>query len=203
MKNVYLFFTAILMAALIAGCKSNDDVPVSKNPRMLKLASPILINYDSTVVELADYLQRPGKIDSMTADPTLSVTLSADSARMTIKPTTRDFPRLSTLTIWSEGFPYSLLLEKTTKTRFWFTFDPKNKKYKRVQIAGQMNDWNPAQGYMFQKDNKWIIDLDLFPGKYQYKLILDGNDTDPATRFGLRRFRRIQFNSYGRESEYS
>lgn len=181
MKNVYLFFTAILMTALIAGCKSNDDVPVSKNPRMLKLASPILINYDSTVVELADYLQRPGKIDSMTADPTLSVTLSADSARLTIKPSTRDFPRLSTLTIWSEGFPYSLLLEKTTKTRFWFTFDPKNKKYKRVQIAGQMNDWNPAQGYMFQKDNKWIIDLDLFPGKYQYKLILDGKwHTDPA-----------------------
>ncbi len=181
MKNIYLFFAAVLITAMMTGCKSNDDIPVAKEPLMLKLASPILVNYDSTVIQLADYLQRHGTIDSITVDPTLTANLSADSALLTLKPLTRDFPRLSTLTIWSGGFPYSLLLEKTTKTKFWFTFDPKNKKYRRVQIAGQMNDWNPAQGYMFQKDNKWVIDLELFPGKYQYKLILDGKwHTDPA-----------------------
>ena len=37
-----------------------------------------------------------------------------------------------------------------------------------------MNDWNPSGSWLFLKDNKWYADLYLFPGRYQYKLILDG-----------------------------
>ena len=147
---------------------------------MIKLTAPVRINSDSTVLVLADYLVRPKQIDSMKLDPTLKATMSADSAQLVIKPAERDFPKLSVLKIWSKGYCYSLILEKSTKIKYRFTFDPKNKKYKRVLIKGQMNEWNPSAGYMYDRDGKWNIDFQLFPGRYQYKLIIDGKEkSDP------------------------
>jgi len=183
MKQLLLFLTTMSLWALLQGCSSNNDIPVSKEPQMLKLAAPILVNADSTVIELADYLVKPTWIDSLKTDPALSAVISADSTIMVIKPLERDFPKLSVLQIWSKGFSYSLLLEKSNKLKFRFTFDPRNKKYKRVQIKGQMNEWTASAGYLFEKDGKWHIDFQLFPGKYQYKLILDGREkSDPNNR---------------------
>ncbi len=180
--KIITFFAAGLLLSLLS-CKSNDDILVSKDPQMLKLTAPILVNADSTLIELADYLLRPSQIDSFTLDPALRAAISTDSALMVIKPADRDFPKLSVLKIWSKGFSYSLLLEKSTKLRYRFTFDPNNKKYKRVQIKGQMNEWNASAGYLFEKEGKWHIDFQLFPGKYQYKLIIDGKEkSDPNSR---------------------
>lgn len=173
MKNLYVLFLFIA-AASFTGCQSNDDIPVAKDPQMIKLASPIVVEFDSTVVTLADYLLRPGQIDSMMFDPVFTIVVAPDSSTMTIKPQRRDFPRLSELKIWSKGYPYSLLLERTTRIYYRFTFDPQNKKYRKVLISGQMNEWTPSKGVLFEKDGKWHIDFRLFPGKYQYKLILDG-----------------------------
>jgi cyclomaltodextrinase / maltogenic alpha-amylase / neopullulanase len=176
MKLKHISFIAAGLMALVWSCKSNDDILLSKDPQMIKVSSPILIDADSTTIELADYLLRPNQIDSLGLDKSLKAIISADSTQMVIRPVDRDFPRLSILKIWSKGFSYSLLLEKSSKLRYRFTFDPGNKKYKRIQIKGQMNEWNAASGYLFEKDGKWHIDFHLFPGKYQYKLILDGKE---------------------------
>ncbi len=176
MKFKHLPIIIPIIALAFSSCKSNNDIPVAKEPQMIKLTAPVRINSDSTVLELSDYLLRPREIDSLKADPSLRCMISADSSKLVIKPTDRDFPKLSVLKIWSKGFSYSLVLEKSTKMRYRFTFNPKNKKYRHVQIKGQMNEWNPSAGYLFEKDGKWHIDFQLFPGKYQYKLILDGKE---------------------------
>ena len=185
-KNMKINILPIITTGLalsLWSCSSNNDLPLAKDPQMIKLSAPILLNNDSTLLVLADYLIRPTWIDSMELDKSLNASISADSTLMVIKPVDRDFPKLSMLKIWSKGFSYSLLLEKSTKIKYRYTFDPKNKKYKRVQIKGQMNEWNAASGYMFEKDGKWHIDFQLFPGKYQYKLILDGKEkSDPGNR---------------------
>ncbi len=169
------------MIILVAGCRSNDDVPVAKDPQMLKLAAPVVINLDSTAIRLSDYLLRPNEIDSFGLCPDLRAEITPDSMLMVIRPVSQDFPKLSELKIWSKGYPYSLLLERTTRIGYRFTFDPGNKKYRRVQIKGQMNEWNAAAGYLFEREGKWHIDFHLFPGKYPYKLILDGREvSDPA-----------------------
>jgi cyclomaltodextrinase / maltogenic alpha-amylase / neopullulanase len=180
MKKSTLFFFALAVAALFQGCSKNPEVPVSKDPAMLKLAGPILIGQDSTILELQDYFTDPKKIDSVFIDPSLEFAISVDTLQIMIKPVVKDFPLFTVLKVWIEGYSYDLLLEKSAKTHFWFSFDPKGKKYKKVRIAGQMNDWNPSGSWLFQKDNKWYADLFLFPGRYQYKLILDDKwSTDP------------------------
>jgi len=183
MKIKHLPFLITTLAISLWSCSSNDDIAVPKEPQMLKLAEPILISSDSTVIRLSDYLLNPSRIDSMEMDKSLRATISSDSAQMVIKPAGRDFPKLTVLTIWSGGYSYSILLEKSTRLRYRFTFDPKNKKYKHVQIKGQMNEWNAASGYLFEKDGQWHIDFQLFPGRYQYKLIMDGKEmSDPDNR---------------------
>lgn len=179
---IYLLLAGILL--FTQGCGSNDDIPVAAEPQMLKLAAPILVStLDSTVITLGDYFLYPNKIDSVKMASQLTFRITADSTLMIIQPVDRNFPRLSVMTVWSKGYPYSLLLERSAKMRFWFTFDPGNKKYKRIQIKGQMNEWNAAAGYLFEKDKKWHIGLELFPGKYQYKLIIDGREIcDPGCR---------------------
>ena len=180
MKINRLILILSAVSLTLWSCTSNNDIPVAKEPQMVKLSAPIRINADSTVIQLSDYLLRPKQIDSLKADKSLSIVISADSAQMVIKPRERDFPKLSVLAIWSKGFSYSLLLEKSTKMKYRFTFNPGNKKYKHVQIKGQMNEWNPSAGYLYEKEGKWHIDFQLFPGKYQYKLIIDGKEKNDA-----------------------
>jgi len=46
---------------------------------------------------------------------------------------------------------------------------------KKVQLAGEFNNWDP-NSHPMQKDDGgfWKVALRLAPGKYQYKLLVDG-----------------------------
>jgi 1,4-alpha-glucan branching enzyme len=46
---------------------------------------------------------------------------------------------------------------------------------KKVQLAGEFNDWDP-DSHPMQKDDEgfWKVTLRLSPGKYEYKLLVDG-----------------------------
>ena len=174
MKHFCLFLIFCSYMVLLQSCSHGIDIPVSKEPQMLKLPAPVTVNTtDSTVIELGDYFLYPRKIDSFFVDKSLTARITNDSSKMILHPGEHSIPWLSVMTVWSKGFSYSLLLERNRKISYRFGFDPGNRKYKKVQIAGQMNDWNPAAGYMFLKDGKWYFDLHLYPGKYQYKIVCD------------------------------
>ena len=57
-------------------------------------------------------------------------------------------------------------------------FDP---DAEAVYLAGEFNDWNPHELLMEkEEDNVWRISLELAPGEYEYKFVVDGNwVTDP------------------------
>jgi glycosidase len=175
MKHLSYLIFFFGLAVLMQSCGSGTDIPVSKEPQMLKLSAPVIVNTtDSTVIELGDYFLYPNKIDSFFTDHSLTARITSDSLQMILKAGDHGIPRLGVLTVWSKGFSYSIMLERSLKINYRFVFDSGNKKYKRVQIAGNMNEWNPQAGYMFLKDGKWNFDLHLFPGKYQYKIVCDG-----------------------------
>ena len=47
---------------------------------------------------------------------------------------------------------------------------------KRVQLAGEFNDWDP-DSHPLERDDEgfWKVGLRLAPGKYEYKLLVDGS----------------------------
>jgi Glycogen recognition site of AMP-activated protein kinase/Domain of unknown function (DUF3471) len=44
-----------------------------------------------------------------------------------------------------------------------------------VAVAGTFNEWNQSQAICGKEANEWICRLDLSPGKYTYKFIIDGD----------------------------
>jgi len=46
---------------------------------------------------------------------------------------------------------------------------------KKVFLAGTFNDWNEGSIPMTKgKDGNWITNLELSPGHYEYKFVIDG-----------------------------
>ena len=43
-----------------------------------------------------------------------------------------------------------------------------------VALAGVFNDWDPAKHPMIYTNNVYSCTLELPPGKYEYKLVIDG-----------------------------
>ncbi len=45
----------------------------------------------------------------------------------------------------------------------------------RVCLAGTFNDWHPTVSEMISMGSgRWVKDLELLPGAYEYRLVVDG-----------------------------
>ncbi|MFC5407772.1 serine hydrolase [Larkinella bovis] len=54
-------------------------------------------------------------------------------------------------------------------------------KAKLVTLAGAFNDWNHLSTFFTQSSDDWVCTLDLKPGTYAYKIVVDGHwMTDPG-----------------------
>ncbi|OGH60155.1 MAG: hypothetical protein A3G34_09150 [Candidatus Lindowbacteria bacterium RIFCSPLOWO2_12_FULL_62_27] len=63
-------------------------------------------------------------------------------------------------------------------------FSHTDMKAKKVTLAGEFNQWNPAALEMKKSgadDGKWEVAVDLKPGQYEYKFVVDG-DWDKANK---------------------
>ncbi len=170
----HLFFAFTALAVLLQGCGKNDDLLTPKESLISGIAATVILQPDSTVIMLQDYFNNPKAIDSVFMDERLDFRIIPDSTQMIISPAEKNFPKLSLMTVWADGFSYTIILEKSPKIWVHFTFDPKGKKYKSVQMRGEMNDWNAGKTWLIHKDDTWQTDLFVFPGKYQYLLVADG-----------------------------
>jgi hypothetical protein len=48
-------------------------------------------------------------------------------------------------------------------------------KAREVFVAGTFNDWNPKSHPLKRTgDGQWVLTLDLPPGRYEYKFVIDG-----------------------------
>jgi len=184
MQKKLHFITGILFLsciALLQGCASHEDIKISDKPEITGVAVPVILQPDSTTLILGDYFLHPKFIDSVITDKSLAWRISPDSTELTLTPQGKLVPRLSVMKVWIDGYCYSLLLEKSRKIWQHINFDPRDKKYKNVEIAGDMNEWTPGRTSMHLKDGTWQADMLLFPGKYQYKLVLDKKwELDPG-----------------------
>jgi hypothetical protein len=60
---------------------------------------------------------------------------------------------------------------------------PEHKYARHVYLSGSFNNWSTMQTPMIRCDSGWTISLNLKPGKYSYKYIIDGKwSPDPHNR---------------------
>ncbi|MCM8801240.1 MAG: glycogen-binding domain-containing protein [Candidatus Omnitrophica bacterium] len=72
-------------------------------------------------------------------------------------------------------------MAKVTKAKFT-VFKIYAPQAKKVYLAGSFNNWNPKTiSAKKDKSGNWTAKVDLRPGRYEYKFIVDGNWTvDPC-----------------------
>ena len=158
-------------------CSNTDLIQkLPQNTEIRGLATPIQLTSEQTEINLEDYFLDVSKIDSIKILPVFQIQLSKDKKFIKIQYKTSETPLLSEMKVWVKGTTYSLLIKKSKKIQTSFTFNPKTKKYKSVQIKGQMNDWNPARTPLELKDGKYQASMWLNPGKYQYLMMVDGKE---------------------------
>lgn len=171
----------ISLMVYITSCIPTPGIRTPEKPVMTKLAPSVTLRYDSTMIVLSDYIGDPKLADSIIADPSLRIEFSLDSSVLILKPLGNLIPLLSTLRIWSEGFCYDLVLIRSPEIAVEYTFNPGMEQYHSVELAGQINDWNPSRTPLTLSGGIWQTRLLLFPGNYQYQVVVDGKwMLDPA-----------------------
>ncbi len=165
-------------------CSSDKDEPndlpkmVHDKAELINYGTPVKLNYNKTEILLEDYFMDVSRIDSVFVADGMAFELSPDKKKLTIENKGFAEP-LSELNIYIEGLPYSILMVTSNKRTAQITL--KDNGYKKVQIKGEMNAWNPATAIMQKNGDTWMYDFSLSPGRYQYLFVVDGKDMlDPA-----------------------
>ena len=158
--------------ACTSGLKGQKEFKMSKYEELPGLASPIQLGYDSTVVILGDYFLHPEKIESVQVPDELNIFWDDEHHLLHMQGNIEKGMATATFTI--EGVDYSIPIKKSTQELYEYNFDPGSSEYAAVEIMGSFNAWNRNANAMVSENGTYKTSFILFPGQYQYKLILDG-----------------------------
>jgi cyclomaltodextrinase / maltogenic alpha-amylase / neopullulanase len=177
-NNIFRHLLVTLVSLSSCTTQPSANLKVESGTNLVGLASPIYLEPDGKKVIVEDYFILPELIDSVVYTGG-EVSLSDDHSLLKIMAPVTEV--ISTLKIYSGDTIYTIPVYKSAKQKTTFNFSDPDKKYSRVQIKGEINQWNPKLGEMNYKDGTWTTSFNLAPGQYQYLFMLDGKETlDPA-----------------------
>jgi glycosidase len=158
---------------------SPERKPLPGNLFIPGIAMPLRLDKDQSQIILSDFIPDVAIIDSASVEGSKSG-LSVDKSMLTVNNTSGLKP-LAEMKIWSKGSYQSVLVMKSRKTDYTYSFNPGDKVYSSVQLAGQFNGWTPAQTVLKLENGNWVCTIPLNPGRYQYQIVGDGKwALDPA-----------------------
>jgi len=177
MKTKILLFSAIL---ILSGCvRRAPELHIHSGLQIVGLATPILLQSDTTLIHPEDYFMDLSLIDSILINGKNVHYTAGDDVIMYVADGRE--PVLSVMEVWEKGYPYSILVRKSRRIMHTFTFDPKGVDYGHVSLAGSINGWNPAATPLENSNGLWQTTLALNPGTYFYQVVTDGHwRLDPA-----------------------
>ncbi len=182
MKSLHLF--AFFFAGWgLSSCGNKAQLHVPEHPQVIGLAMPFQLPPDTGTLYLQDYILEPSTIDSVSAVKGLELKLVPGHERLLIKVLPEKPAAISELKIWCAGYAYSLILKKSVKQDITFSYNPGSENLDSVQLAGDMNNWQPGKTPLKKVEGKWLATLTLNPGKYAYQLVRNGKwSLDPANK---------------------
>jgi hypothetical protein len=175
MKKINLLLT-LALAVILASCSNNSLNYPAKSQYNYGLNSTITLIPGYNEFNTLDYITDVTKVDSVTSDfDGVKVKLSDDKSKVLIDMI--KMPNLVNIALWVEGTPYSIICKRTDKIDYTFRYNPNDKKFKRVQLAGQMNDWVPSfhPDLTLNSDGLYEVTINVSPGTYMYQLVRDGD----------------------------
>ena len=177
MRKLTVLFLSVLV--LTSCTKTGLNLPADSNNN-INLNTLLTLKSGVNNVFTQDYILNIAEIDSISI-PGIDAALSADKTTITLN-ITPETPAFFNTTMWVKGVPYAVPCRKTDKVDYTFTYNPQGKTFKKVQIAGQMNDWAPVLSPDLVLNDKGLyeVTLNLSPGTYLYQMVLDGEQNHDA-----------------------
>jgi cyclomaltodextrinase len=171
------FFLTISLLVYLSSFAQNQ-FPVEQ--AISNVIAPVTLNADTTTIYLTDFFIRPEQIDSVHFSRGIKYHWNKKEQTISVNATEGLKP-LAEMRLWSKGHAYSIVLKKSAKKTYFFTYEPKGTEVHSVQLAGEMNDWTPKSTPFHKEKNKWKASVDLNPGTYQYQIVVEDKwILDPA-----------------------
>lgn len=177
MKKI-LFPLAILI--ILSGCSDEKLPPVTEKSNISGLASPVRLGHERTQIPFSDFFLEPEMIQKVEI-PGLDEDLYFVEGETLIIDPRQEMNAVFPLLITADGITEAIPVFRSGKQLVEFSFDPGDKEYERVTVAGEFNGWTPGRPEFDFVNGIWTTKLMLNPGTYQYQLVLDGEwMLDPA-----------------------
>lgn len=177
MKNLSLILIAFVM---LVACNDEKRITFPLPSQTKSFLHPVMLQEDSTILELQDYFLHPEKIVRITLDKSLSSKMIMGN-KVVLNYTGEPVPSMSVMRIWYEDTAYSVILRKSIKVEKIIKFEAKGQDVHHVSIAGDFNSWNASINQLRRVGDVWETTLKLLPGKFAYQLVVNGNwILDPA-----------------------
>lgn len=181
MKN--LVYSGLILLSL-ASCQSKRvELVLPEKSEIWGLASVVNLPADTGSIVLGDFFDNPSLIDSVSAVKGIQFQLSNNKEILKVSVEQGSVKPLSIISIWIKGVKYAIAAKKSAKVLYEYQFDSKGKDYQTVQLAGDINGWQPIKTPLKNENGIWKITLTLNPGKYSYQVVTDGKwMLDPALK---------------------
>lgn len=183
-----VIFTVI---SLLSSCDpsrslTNATPPLENSAAQTTLFQPLQLNPDTTTVYVADFFVNTAEIATVSSkDVAVSYDAAKQTALLTSNSQTKPIGSLDFKT--KLGKTYNVPLKKSMKLPVTMTFKATGATPTTVQVAGDMNNWQPAKSPMTATgNNTFTAPFLLNAGSYSYQFVVDGNwqldQTNPATK---------------------
>lgn len=171
MKTIKVFYLLLFTFLFNSAFGQNE---------LIGIASPIQLKNGENTINLEDYFIS-SSILSVESDIALAFGLSQNKKKLKLNVDKPIPQALSLLSIKTNKGSYDILVKSPEKKRVQLELNDKG--YDEVKIKGEMNSWNSNVTTVMKKEGKWIAEMMLNPGKYQYKYIVDGIEiNDPSNQ---------------------
>lgn len=171
MKAIKIAALAVIILA--SSCTKNNSQPifVSQGPLSYE-AVPIRLQPDTNWIELKGL--GIAKEDFSKANISDNNVNADEQGRLVIINSSLEHP-IENLHIALKSGEIDIPLFKSEKIKYTFEY-PGARTAKEVFIAGSVNGWNNKANALQRTDSTWSAIFDLVPGRYPYRLWIDGEE---------------------------
>ncbi len=173
MMNKKIIYLIVAFFVLLS-CNDKQNRKSTDSSALFGVTEPINLTPREYTIYLEDLMKKPAEADSFSFHDAIDYKLNKPENEIHLKLKDQALPPLSVMKIWFGDKTRSILLRKSRKSSYIFSFDPGDKKYNKVQLAGSFNNWSPEKTTLENKEGTWKTRLYLNPGNYQYQVVADG-----------------------------
>lgn len=173
MKSISFLLCLFTLVGL-ASCNSTVDTSTATGPRnaIIGLATPIQLEYDTTVVHLGDYVLNLDAISSIQLE---DQKLDMDSLGM-VRIIGNCKSPVSALKVKVKGQEYAIPVFKSRMLPYTFRYTPSNFNVAKVELSGSINGWNRKATPLQRVGDSYETQFVLQPGLYQYRIWEDDKE---------------------------